>query len=576
LTFGAVAYYAVFQLPFHFPLTHPLVSASYSFGFNNRVAVLATILLIAAAFVYRVIEQKAPASIPFSDHEKTKVSYRLLGGALLIYLIATFAVLLWARSEVWYDLDWETSHFLWRLKLTEVYGLQPYRDYQYEYGPLLAYLPLWWHKALFLLNFSDEFDYYLLHWTLNAVGLCSLAYILNQFSMPPSRRNAAFIVLAAAGFLPYMGLSGLLLRFTAPLFGLALIYRTASGLGKLLALRVFLATLSAAALTIGLSAEIGVSFLIAAGVYGAFLLPARSGIAVLCAVASAVCLSFALLPYSYYTSLFHFSEGANNLPLLPTSPHLVFYLAALLWFAPKWLAGGWKQDGLRAPVLAAGCLSIVLIPGALGRCDPPHVLTYGITPAILMFASAANTKRIAFGATLALYAAVFVFGFQAINAWVFHVTPRSILAHIRNAQIASPDLKSLERYPQLASPYGTSGSSKSLQRWLWSRGKIAPEYYLGGMGIYTPAQITDRLRDLSRFRYAIADSNMLEMSGEAGICAGAQPYIRQALLHPQRFALPCKHEMRDPWVEIARFLQRSYRVVEKNDSYVVWEQLHPE
>jgi hypothetical protein len=574
LIFGAAAYYAVFRLPFHFPLSRPVISASYCFGFNNRVAVVATILLITAASVYRLVGQKAPVAIPFSDHETTRVSYRLLAGALLAYLIATFAVLLWVRSVPWYDLDWEASHFLWRQKLSEIYGLQPYRDYQYEYGPLLAWLPVLWHKALHFFNFSDEFDYYLLHWALNAAGLCSLAYILNRLSMPPGRRNASFIVLAAAAFLPQMGLSGSLLRFTAPLFGLVLIYHAGSRMGKFLAARIFVATLASAALTIGLSAEIGVSFLIAAAVYGVFRLPDRSGIAALSAVATALCLSYALLPYSYYTSLFQFSAGANNLPLLPTSPHLILYLAALLWFAPQWLAGGWKDHELRARILAASCLAIVLIPGALGRCDPPHILTYGIAPAILVFAAAANFKRSAFGAMLVLYAAVFVFGFQAINARAYHVGPRAILAHIRSPKIASPDLRSLERYPQFALPFGTSGSTKSLQRWLWSNRKVAPEYYLGGMGIYTTAQLADRLRDLSRFHYALTGIQTLTWSREGDSCRTTQEYIRQALLHPE--PLVCKHEMMDPWTEIGRFLEQRYRIVEKNDNYVLWEQLRPE
>jgi hypothetical protein len=106
---------------------------------------------------------------------------------------------------------------------------------------------------------------------------------------------------------------------------------------------------------------------------------------------------------------------------------------------------------------------------------------------------------------LALYAVVFVFGFQVVNARTFHIAPAAVFTHFGNGESASPDLQSLERYPALTSPYGTGGSSKPLQQWLCSHRKTAPEYYLGGMGIYTPAQLSDRLRDLSRFRYAAAD-----------------------------------------------------------------------
>jgi hypothetical protein len=125
---------------------------------------------------------------------------------------------------------------------------------------------------------------------------------------------------------------------------------------------------------------------------------------------------------------------------------------------------------------------------------------------------------------LALYAVVFVFGFQVVNARTFHIAPAAVFTHFGNGESASPDLQSLERYPALTSPYGTGGSSKPLQQWLCSHRKTAPEYYLGGMGIYTPAQLSDRLRDLSRFRYAVADGSMLEKSREAGVCTHVGGY----------------------------------------------------
>ena len=38
---AALAYYALFQLPFYFPPRLRLWSASYAYGFNNGVAILA-------------------------------------------------------------------------------------------------------------------------------------------------------------------------------------------------------------------------------------------------------------------------------------------------------------------------------------------------------------------------------------------------------------------------------------------------------------------------------------------------------------------------------------------------------
>lgn len=529
-------------------------------------------VLIGIAALYRISEPNSVGLLQFSPGGESRVSLVLVTSAILAYLILTMAIYLWARSMDWYGIDWETSHFLWRLRLSEIYGLQPYRDFQYEYGPLLAYLPIWFHRALHPLGASDELSYYVLHWMLDAAGLCSVAFILNRLSMPSLRRNVIFTVMAAAAFLPYMGLNGLLLRFTAPVLGLMLVYRTANSSGTSLVFRIFLATLSVAALNVGLSAETGLSFSVATAIYGVLLLPQRRGIAVLCGVVAAVIISPLLLPRSYYESLFHFSQGANNLPLLPTSPHLVVYLAAMLWFVPIWLANAWKHRENRALIAAISCLTVVLMPGALGRCDPPHVLTYSLTAAMLVLACFANSGKARFRTAIALYATVFVLGFQLINAWVFHVTPPSVVATLKKPQAKPPDFDPLTKYERLALPYGNWSCSKSLQNWLWSHRKAAPEYYLGSMGIYTAAQVVDRLRDLSRFHYALTPEGARNLSKYANSCLGNQWYIRKALVHFS--ALPCKHQAIDPSLEIARLLDQKYRVVEKCNDYIVWERVN--
>ncbi len=569
--YGAAAFYAFFQLPFDFPPTERLVSPSYCFGFNNHVAVFSCIVLIGLGTLYRIREENSAVRLCFSSSGLSKVSRRLLATALAVYLILTFAIYCWARLHDSYGVDWEMSHFFWRLKLSEVYGLRPYRDYQYEYGPLLAYLPIWSQKLCALVNLSNNLTYYLLYWALDAAGLCGIAFILDHLEMPKRRKNVTFGALAAALFLPYMGLSGVLLRFIAPLFGLVVIHHVANRRGRLLVLWTFVGTLIMAALNIGLSSEIGISFLIAAGVYGLLLLPRGVGIAVIFAVAVTILLSPILLPHAYYTSLFHFSQGANNLPLLPTSPHLILYLIALLWFVPQWLAEAWRNRTNSAPIFAVSCLSVILIPGALGRCDPPHVLTYGLTLTLLVFAHMANCGKVPFLTTVLAYVAVFAIGFQAINVWVFHLTPASVVASLRHPRVASQKFVSLSKYETLALPFGTYGSSKALQNWLWRHRKVAPEYYLGGMGLYTEAQVADRLHDLGRFQYAITDSSMRPLSNGRDSCAFYQPYIRKALLHWQPLA--CKNQAIDPDVEIAQFLERHYRVIERDGEYLVWRRL---
>ena len=50
LTIGTLAAIGVFLLPLLFPPSHPSVSAAYTAGFNNRVAVVAAVLVAVLSF----------------------------------------------------------------------------------------------------------------------------------------------------------------------------------------------------------------------------------------------------------------------------------------------------------------------------------------------------------------------------------------------------------------------------------------------------------------------------------------------------------------------------------------------
>src|SRR5260370_16474776 len=57
---AALAYYALFRLPFRFPPRQRLVSPSYAFGFNNSVAILAMAgLLGLVALLYLLRRRQA-------------------------------------------------------------------------------------------------------------------------------------------------------------------------------------------------------------------------------------------------------------------------------------------------------------------------------------------------------------------------------------------------------------------------------------------------------------------------------------------------------------------------------------
>ena len=447
---------------------------------------------------------------------------------VLLYAGLTFAMYVYSvRSASW--LMWETRHFLHRTWLMDVYGLRPYTEFSAEYGPMLTYTPLYMYWLLKPLGASHEQAYFACHLLLNLGGVCCLYYVLSRVTMPASPRLIAFGVLAIAGFAPYMGLNGVLLRYLCPFACLLLGHRVVVwALSRPGCALCWLGTTATVLLLFGanilLSPEAAVAFALAWLGYSV-LMVRRDGrvLAVsLIAFIAAGLLCWLLLPAAYYGSLLRFSEGANNLPLLPAA-HLLFYIITMFLVVPPLLAVSVREpttgDVPGAAICGAlGVLCVVMAPGALGRCDPPHVLFYGMGASMLLMVRLANISRPAFAVYTIAYAGVFIVLMQVVNLVVFyHVSPRALLSRHAIAHVAEklrshtgterPDmatLSALDRYPRLGLPFATFGDP-AVETYVLSRGKLEPEYYISVVGVYTDAALQRKLQDV----------------GKAGVPAGA-------------------------------------------------------
>ena len=148
---------------------------------------------------------------------------------------------------------------------------------------------------------------------------------------------------------------------------------------------------------------------------------------------SAALLCWLFLPAAYYGTLLRFSEGANNLPLLP-APHLLLYILTLFLIVPPLLAVSVRKpqtgDISSAAICGAlGILCVVMSPGALGRCDPPHVLFYGMGASMLLMIRLANISRRVFAAYAIAYAFVSIFLIEVVNLVVFYgMSPKRVIS----------------------------------------------------------------------------------------------------------------------------------------------------
>ena len=597
--FAVATYVAVFRLPFLFPPRQLLVSPSYAFGFNNAVAVVAMTALLLIATLHRLLRPGAYSHDPGVGFAEDGVTTRRPGAALLaamtgVYALLTAAMYWYARAFATPWITWESRHFLHRIKLIETYGLRPYSEVQVEYGPALMYPPMHLHRLLAPLGMSVEGAYFLSHLLLNAAGLWCLWYLTRHAAAPARAKASAFVIVGLAGFAPYMGLNGVVLRYACPfaavLFGHRLwrAWRPAMSPLRWIALALAVAALTAA--NVVLSPEIAVAFTLGWSAYAVLCarddrrLAVVSGLAL---AATAAC-GVLLLPPEYYRSLLRFSQGANNLPLLPAA-HLVLYVVTLAAVVPPVLAAGWRGGRPDAALLGAlGVLSIVMMPGALGRCDPPHVLFFGLVVSLLAMLRAANLSPRAHRAYALAYVAVFIGMMQLVNLVnFFGLNPKELLLRplptirafvaAQRAQLAPRDLgylRALDKYPAIGLPFATWGFDDAAEDHLFAERRVDPEFYVAVIAVYTEADIARKLADVGRHEYLLVDRNWdrpQEPSREERHVGN----LRRWFLYPVR--LRWLREDLDSDAAVATFIRKHYRAVETvGPSVVVRRVAEPE
>ena len=593
---AAASYWAVFRLPFHWPPERRLVSPSYAFGFNNAVAVLAVTTLLGALAVLLALRQRRSGEVRLPlrlahDETSRRPAPLVLAAGVLLYGALTWAMYVYtARAEPF--LTWETRHFMHRLLLMDVYGLRPYTDFQAEYGPALTVTPLYVHRLLRPLGATHLQAYFVAHLLLNVAGLACLHHVLRRLAMPTRRRVVAFVLLAVAGFGPYMGLNGVLLRYLCPfaslLLGHQLVSRWTAGAASAgrwtAAAAVVLVLLGANVL---ISPEVALAFALAWLAYAVLRVRHEWRVLAVSLVALVVAgvLVRATLPPAYYGSLLRFSEGANNYPLLP-GPHLLLFLVTLVLAVPPLLAAGLRTlvrpDAPDAPTAALcgalGGLCVVLAPGALGRADQAHVLFYGLGAAMLLLVRLANDSRRRFAVYAAAYGLVNV-GLSAVVLLVqyYGASPRTLLspagpAHaldrLRAAVTPATDpavLSALDRYPRLGIPFATY-AAPDVERHVMTGGRLAPEYYIGAIGAYTPAAQARKLRDVAGHEHLLVPRGY-EVRWSRDPCAAYLRDMRRSTLYPAR--LRCRAAPLDVDAAVNELIVERYVPVERIGDWLV-------
>ena len=590
---AATAYFALFRLPFWFPPRQRLWSASFAFGFNNSVAIVAMAGLLGGVTLLYLMRREPTElpiafmpEIPFRDRRAAVLAFAIVA---LCYASLTFLMYVYnVHSAPW--LMWETRHLLHRTWLMDIYGLHAYTEVAAEYGPILTYAPLYMYWLIKPLGASHEQAYFACHLLLNLAGLWCAFYVLSRATMPARARLVVFSIVAIAGFAPYMGINGVLLRYLFPFASLLLGHRAVLWT---LACRgrpgwwagATIAVLLLLVANILLSPEVGLAFALAWLGYAVLMVRFEArilGVSLIALMAAAL-LCWLFLPAAYYGTLVRFSEGANNLPLLPAA-HLLLYILTLFMVAPLLLAASVQRRALTdvpggTMCGALGVLCVVMAPGALGRCDPPHVLFFGMGASMLLMIRLANISRRVFAAYTIAYAGVFIVLMQVVNLHVFYgIPPRMLLSRHAMAEVAqklrratgtahlsAATLSALDRYPRLGLPFASLGDP-AVERYVVFHRQIEPEYYVGVVGVYSAEALERKLRDVGNTEYLLVPRGLTTRTAP-NPCAEYLNSLREWFLYPAK--LPCRADPLDPMTALRSFIADHYIPVKQVGSWLV-------
>jgi hypothetical protein len=351
---------------------------------------------------------------------------------------------------------------------------------------------------------------------------------------------------------------------------------------------------------LSISPEIGIAAVAGVTVYFAVLI--RSPLRSYSFFAGVPILSFffAVLVFStsYVEAVFSFGSGGNNFPVLPTI-HILFYLAAGCWVLPRLgiiVESERNQKGSLAAALIT--ISLLLVPGALGRCDMWHVFYYGMGIFILFLALVATHPNTWWATVLmTLYLASFPVFFRIndfsmkedvlkIIRFSADVGARRDVLNIDHLWATSasssgrllygkllpfrPDLRQLLKYEEIGLPFSPD---EDVERFIKLSGRYVPEYYTGYYAqIFTRSAIERKVRDLQNMDVILVPQDFRNYLNDPSIFRSEHNprYLSKLLFFPAAFIPAPRHAPLTTVNQIVSYILEHYTVVEEfRDSFVM-------
>jgi hypothetical protein len=469
-TLVCVALAAIFLIPKLF-LTAPSISASYAFGYNNRVGTLVLLaVLLLGTFLFRTdfVMPSRDSVIPKS----------LIRRWMMIFAVGWAAMTAFDHGFGGFG---ESAYLIDRLNLVAK-GAVPYRDFEFAYGPALLYLP----RIFMLFHLSAEHSY-AIFWLLTLLtGVWLLSQTLTMIRFPSAHKADIFKLLCTFALISVLttGTNYTFFRFMPGPY-LALIvdrsYGTGSGRSRV---APFTAILLATMILMLISPEISLAFVMGCVAYCVLLEADWSiGIAsqyVGLLASLAVVFYFANRLGMFYT-LKMFSGGAYNFPILPAGHLLLFFFMCML--VALYVAEALRAKQGDRSLLFVIAASAATLFAALGRCDPGHV---GFAAAGIVLAASLLASDTPLWKT---YRACFIVFFLILptvsGVWLYKGLLRSAVSADRHLQARS--------FPQnVKAPFAYSPNHLGM-----SQAGVDEGYFDGVVNVFTQDAVDRKIGEIS-------------------------------------------------------------------------------
>lgn len=368
-----------FILPYFFPSKQLSISASYDYGFNNRLGMLLLAFFSIIFLLISFLNSNDTSSINILNEQRMKVDKKTF---IILELITLLALIgLWfALGRDFYGII-ESGYFIPHI-YDILFGKVLYKDFGFMYGPIFLYVPYYIFKTFSFLNTSIS-DAYMLFLIINQLlGLYFLYYIFSFLNILPKEKNVIFSMIAIISFPFATGLNYTLFRFLLPFFSLLLIQKN---INKKYISIIFLAIVPIFSILTSPEIGIGLYFTLFTYLFVQFILNKN--------IFNFIKLFFLIIPLliiiiilrEMFQGLISFTLGGLNWPFVISFSLIFFFLST---FIISWVVGK-KLHNIKDNIsdLSIILLSFTYIPAALGRCDPGHVLFYGLFIFILAYIS---------------------------------------------------------------------------------------------------------------------------------------------------------------------------------------------